>query len=156
MEAHETASRASELHDELAAIEERLIRLTREAGSAERPLEAIINDLAGLAPEVRRGLARVQEALERRDLTYDEAALQEMRRRALWLYRRSRLERVFYGKLRLERALRDSLYRQVLEAYDELSAMEAEESRLHGVSDDQLITELFREAPGQSERGLAD
>lgn len=148
---------ATSIQDELGETEAHLIRLTREAGEADRPVDEVIAELMELAGQIRRVLSHVQEALERRDLTYNEAArLQEMRRRALWLYRRSRLERVFHAKLRLERMLRDTLYRQVLETYDELSSMEAEETRLHDLSDENLLLELFREVQGPQGREASD
>jgi hypothetical protein len=87
----------------------------------------------------------LQETLEQRDLTYELVArLEEIRRRALWLYRRSRLEQLFYAKLKLERLLRDTLYRQILEAYDEFSSMEQLEGHLRGLSDDLLAAELLQ------------
>lgn len=158
MEIHESIAPPSTIQDELSAIEAQLIGLTRGAAAAgERPLDEIITELTGLAVHIRRGLSHVQESLERRDLTYDDAAeLQEVRRRALWLYRRSRLEQLFYRKLLLERLLRDSLYRQVLETYEELSSLEAEERRLHALPEDVLVVELFREGQSMPDRDGAD
>jgi hypothetical protein len=144
--------------DELSTIEDQLIRLTREGSGGERPLDEVIAELAAFAERIRPHFFVVQEALERRDLAYEVVArLEEMRKRVLWLYRRSRLEQVFYSKLRLERLLRDTLYRQVLETYDEFSAMEALEARLRGLSDDLLAAELLHGAgEGQALAGGAE
>ncbi|HET7039350.1 MAG TPA: hypothetical protein VFH97_05645 [Gemmatimonadales bacterium] len=144
--------------DELSTIEGQLIRLTREGSGGERSLDEVIAELSAFAERIRPHFFLIQEALERRDLAYDVAArIEEMRKRVLWLYRRSRLEQVFYSKLRLERLLRDTLYRQVLETYDEFSAMEALEARLRGLSDDLLAAELLHgAAEGQAVAGGAE
>jgi hypothetical protein len=55
------------------------------------------------------------------------------------------LEQIFFSKLRLERVLRDTLYRQILEGYDEFSAMEAQEARVRSLPEDALAAELLRE-----------
>ena len=142
--------------DELRTIEDQLIRLTREGSGGERSLDEVIAELAVFAERIRPHFFLVQEALERRDLAYEVVArLEEMRKRVLWLYRRSRLEQVFYSKLRLERLLRDTLYRQVLETYDEFSAMEALEARLRGLSEDLLAVELLHQE-GKSVSGEAE
>ncbi|MGH9198427.1 MAG: hypothetical protein ACRD1T_22175, partial [Acidimicrobiia bacterium] len=110
------------------------------------PLDQIINELSVLAKRMRPHYARLQETLERRDLTYElMAGLEEVRKRVLWLYRRSRLEQLFYTKLKMERSLRDMLYRQILEAYDEFSTIEQTEANLRSMPDDVLAVELLRE-----------
>jgi hypothetical protein len=127
---------------EVAQIESQLIQLTRQAGTASQ-LDETLRELASLATRVRPYYARLSDVLERRDLTYEDMAkLEGARKRVLWLYRRSRLEQIFFSKLRLERALRDTLYRQILEGYDEFSAMEATETRLRTLSDEALAHEL--------------
>lgn len=69
---------------------------------------------------MRPHYSRLQETLERRDLTYELMA-------------------------GLERSLRDLLYRQILEVYDEFSTMEETESNLRGMPDDLLAAELLQE-----------
>ncbi len=146
-----SAAVAPEIMAELAAIENRLITLTREGSEAVRPLDQVIGELDSLAQQMRPHYSKLQETLERRDLAYEQVAgLEEVRKRMLWLYRRSRLEQLFYAKLKLERSLRDLLYRQILEAYDEFSTMEATESHLRGLPDDLLAAELLREGPRSS------
>lgn len=136
-------------HD-LAEVEARLIELTRQASGGGQ-LDEALRDLTVLASRIRPSYDRLSEALERRDLTYEDVArLEEEKKRALWLYRRLRLEQIFFSKLRLERTLRDTIYRQILEGYDEFSAMEALEARLRGIPDETLAAELLREeGPGQ-------
>jgi hypothetical protein len=135
---------------EVARIEDELIRLTRQAGVGSQVDETLLA-LAALPARIRPYYTRLTEALERRDLTYGNMArLEEARKRVLWLYRRSRLEQIFFSKLRLERALRDTLYRQILEAYDEFSSMEQMEDHLRGISDDLLAAELLQEESRES------
>lgn len=131
---------------DLGEIEGRLIQLTREGSGGTRPLDEVIAELHALARRLRPIYLAVQESLGRRDLTYDDVvSLEDVKRRALWLYRRSRLEQLFYAKLKLERSLRDTLYRQILEAYDEFSSMEEMEGRLRGLAEDLLAAELVQE-----------
>ena len=130
---------------DLARIENELITLARQA-SVQGQLDATLQELAALVVRVRPHYARVSEALERRDLTYEDVErLEGERKRLLWLYRRTRLEQIFFSKLRLERTLRDTLYRQILEGYDEFSAMESLEARLRALPEDALAGELLLE-----------
>lgn len=142
-DAADPAATATSIGAELGEIENELIQLTRQA-SASGQLEPTLHALAALAARVRPHYARLSEVLERRDLTYEDVArIEGERKRLLWLYRRARLEQIFFSKLRLERALRDSLYRQILEGYDEFSAMEGLEARIRALSDDALAGELL-------------
>ena len=149
VEALELGVSAASIRMELGQIENELIQLTRQA-SAGGQLDEALRALASLATRIRPFYARLSEVLERRDLTYEDVArLEEERKRVLWLYRRSRLEQIFFSKLRLERTLRDTLYRQILEGYDEFSAMEAMEARLRTLPEDALAGELLlEEEPG--------
>jgi len=141
------------MRTELGEMESQLIQLTRRA-SVGGQLEDTIHELAAFPTRIRPHFAQLAEWLERRDLSYEDMArLEEGRKRILWLYRRSRLEHIFFSKLRLERTLRDTLYRQILEGYDEFSAMETLEARVRTVSEEALATELLRE--GTPETGVA-
>lgn len=145
MEGLEFSGDVATIRAELGEIERQLIQLTRQA-SAGGQLDEVLRELTALAIRIRPFYARLSETLERRDLTYERVAnLEDERKRVLWLYRRSRLEQIFFSKLRLERTLRDTLYRQILEGYDEFSAMEAQESRVRALPDDALAAELLRE-----------
>jgi hypothetical protein len=145
------AATATMIAAELAEIENELIRLTRQA-SGSGQLDPTLRELTSLAARVRPYHARLSEVLERRDLTYEDVArLEGERKRLLWLYRRIRLEQIFFSKLRLERTLRDSLYRQILEGYDEFSAMESMEARIRGLSEDVLAGELLLEEEPEGE-----
>ena len=146
MEIHDPSATAEEIGAELSTIESQLTELTREGSAGGRALDEVISELMSLSQRVRPHYLLLQETLERRDLTYDlMARLEEVRRRTLWLYRRSRLEQIFYSKLKLERSLRDMLYRQILEGYDEFSELEATESHLRMLSEDLLAAELLEE-----------
>ena len=146
MEIQDPSARATEIGVELSDIESHLTQLTREGSGGGRALDEVIGELSMLSQRVRPYYSLLQETLERRDLTYELVAkLEEVRKRALWLYRRSRLEQIFYSKLKLERSLRDMLYRQILEGYDEFSELEATESHLRTLSEDLLAAELLEE-----------
>jgi hypothetical protein len=146
VENQDPSATATEIGAELSDIESQLTELTREGSAGARPLAEVISELMSLSQRVRPHYLLLQETLERRDLTYElMARLEEVRRRALWLYRRSRLEQIFYSKLKLERSLRDMLYRQILEGYDEFSELEAMESHLRSLSEELLAAELLQE-----------
>lgn len=130
----------------LDGIEQRLLALIRAGAHAATPLEDVVEGLAQLAPEARDQYQRLLEILERRDLEYElTSQVEELRRRLLWLYRKARLEYLFFAKLRFERASRDALYKQVLELFEELSGLEAAERRMRRLSDDDLSAELLGE-----------
>ena len=146
MEISDLSTRADSIGADLGEIESRLIQLTREGSDGSRGLDEVIGELSVLSRRLRPIYLALQEMLEGRDLTYEFLArLEEIRRRALWLYRRSRLEHLFYAKLKLERSLRDTLYRQILEGYDEFSSMEQLEGHLRGLAEDLLTAELLQE-----------
>lgn len=146
MEIQDPTSTVGEIEAQLSNIESQLTQLTREGSAGGRPLEEVIAELTLLSRRVRPDYSILLEMLERRDLTYElMTKLEEVRRRALWLYRRSRLEQIFYSKLKLERSLRDMLYRQILEGYDEFSDLEATESLLRTLPEDRLAAELLQE-----------
>jgi hypothetical protein len=129
----------------LTGVEGRLIALTREAAYASRPLSDIVTELVKLQDEIRPQYKRLQETLERRDLTFETVTnLETQRRRAIWLYRRSRLEQVFFAKLDLERSVRDTLYREILETYDQMAELDMEDRRLREVNDTVLVSELVQ------------
>jgi len=151
MEGSEFPADVAAIRTELSEIERQLIQLTRQA-SAGVQLDEALRELAMLAIRIRPFYARLSEVLERRELTYEHVAqLEGEQKRVLWLYRRSRLEQIFFSKLRLERTLRDTLYRQILEGYDEFSAMEAQEARVRSLPEDALAAELLREEEIDSE-----
>lgn len=154
MEITDLPMQADSMGAALGEIESKLIELTREGSGGGRSLDEVLGELHALSRRVRPVYLALQETLEQRDLTYELVArLGEMRKRAVWLYRRSRLEQLFYAKLKLERSLRDTLYRQILEAYDEFSSMEQLEGHLRGISDDMLAAELLQEEARDGQRG---
>jgi hypothetical protein len=120
MEVQDPSATVATVGAELSTIEQQLIELAREGSSGGRPLDQIIGELSALAKRMRPHYSRLQETLERRDLTYELMA-------------------------GLERSLRDLLYRQILEVYDEFSTMEETESNLRGMPDDLLAAELLQE-----------
>ncbi len=135
----------AEVKSILDNIEDRLLALVREGAHSTTPLDDIIKGLSQLASEIRPQYRQLQELLDRRDMEFDsKAELEALQKRALWLYRKSQLERLFYSKLRLERSLRDLLYRQILETYEELLTLEDGERALRKLPDDILSEELLK------------
>lgn len=141
-EAHSRTA-AEEVASALDEIESRLLTVIREGAHTVRPLDETIADLAQLIVGIRPQFERLQALFTPRDLTFDfTLRLEDLRRRLLWLYRRIRLEHIFFAKLQLERLLRDALYRQVLETYDEFSELDRKERVLRSLPEEDLATDL--------------
>jgi hypothetical protein len=137
-----TAAR-TEVVGELDAIEARLMHLIRQGGES-RALEDILDGLSSLVSGIGLQYRRILELLDRRDLTYGTThALEDLRRRTLWLYRKVCMETIFFTKLRLERSLRDAIYKMVVETYEELSTLENEERSLMRMVDEGLSARLL-------------
>lgn len=131
----------------LDRIEGELITLIREGAHGGRPLTETIVDLGGLLPEIGLQFEGLQSLLAARDLTFEtKVRLDGLRARLVWLYRKARLEELFFVKLQLERAFRDELYQRVLETYDEFTDLERRERVLRDRSDDELAAELLRDS----------
>jgi len=149
MELEDASARVAAVGEELEAIEGQLIRLTREGSAGERSLDSVIEELASLVTRLPTAYTTLQECLERRDVTYElVTSVGELHKRVVWLYRRLQLEQVFFSKLRLERTLRDVLYRQILETYDEFSSLEEKEAHLRALSETALASELLKRQDG--------
>lgn len=150
MEVREPDQVTQDITSTLSEVESRLIALAREAAYVSRPLTDVIGELTKLQEDIRPQYKRTQEILERRDLTFETVTnLETQRRRAIWLYRRSRLEQVFLTKLDLERSIRDTLYREILETYDQMAELDIEDRRLREASDVELISELSQKPEGE-------
>ena len=66
----------------------------------------------------------------------------------MWLYRKAKLERYFFARLRLVRRLRDAVHRQIIETYQEMSELEEAERDLRASPEEALAAALLRE-PGE-------
>jgi hypothetical protein len=138
----------------LDQIEGQLITLIREGAHGGRSLAETIADLSGLLPAIGAQFDRLQSLLAARDLTFGtKVQLDELRARLLWLYRKARLEELFFVKLQLERAFRDELYQRVLETYDEFTDLERREGSLRDLSDHDLAAELQRGVIPERDQG---
>src|SRR3989337_980849 len=128
----------------LAHCEQGLLALIRAGAHAATPLEEVTEGLAALLPDTRRQYRRLQEVLERRGGGVETTPRGgHGRRRGRRLYRKSRLEHLFFVKLAFERTIRDSLYKQILEMYEELSSLEEAERKLRRLGDDELAADLL-------------
>ena len=135
-----------EITSALNDVELHLLALVREGSQATARLDAIIDSLAQLVGVIRPQYHRLQELFDGRDLTFEiTSGLKDLRARALWLYRKCRLEILFFTKLRIERSLRDTLYRQVVETYAELSNLDEAERALQRLPEDDLAVKLLED-----------
>jgi len=138
----------------LGALEERLLGLVRDSGAGTVAIEDAIENLGALVGEIRVQYNRAQDLAGRRDLSFDsEATIDTLRRRSLWLYRKCRLERILLMKLQVERSLRDTLFRQVMDAWQELSVLGEEERALGAFDEDALSRDLAAGVEGETELG---
>jgi hypothetical protein len=134
---------ADEIEHALGEAEGRLLGLIRQGADGVTALDDVISGLLPIITQIRSQYRALHEIFERRDLPFDVVErLQGLRQRALWLYRKCRLEHLFFMKLRLERSLRDALYRQIVETWQELSALDEAERKYRGLHEDSLEADL--------------
>jgi hypothetical protein len=130
----------------LQQIEQRLLSLVQNGARGAEDLGEIIRGLSDVVHLIRQVYLRLLEVQGRRDVSFQVTArLEAVRRHALWLYRKARLEECFFAKLRLERGLRDAIYRQIVETYQDMAALDDAERELRGRQDDALTQDLLRE-----------
>src|SRR3990170_2216563 len=124
-------------------------------GTDEQDPTSAIADISAALDHLEQGLLTLiragahaatplEEVMERRDVEFETTTrVEHVRRRVLWLYRKIRLEHLFFVKLAFERTIRDSLYKQILEMYEELSSLEEAEGKLRRLGDDERAAELL-------------
>ncbi|HKV45482.1 MAG TPA: hypothetical protein VJT32_12555 [bacterium] len=135
---------AQEVGSLLDTLERRLLSVIQEGARGSRELADVLGELDRVTREVRQVYGPLHESLERRDLGFAQVTrLQATRTRGLWLYRKARLEHCFFTKLQLERGLRDSIYKQIVETIQHISAIEETEHELREGQDDSLVRELL-------------
>lgn len=133
-----------EVTQALGGIEDRLLQGIRNGSQGTASLGDVIDQLVGVIVDLRQPYRRVHEALDRRDLMLVTTEhLEALRARILRLYRKSRLEHLFFLKLRLERSLRDSLYRQVIESFEEITTLDEHERTMRAVGEEVLAADLL-------------
>lgn len=136
-----------ETSEVLGSAEERLLSLIRRGAQESAALDEILAGIEQLGAEIQPHFRRLDDALTRRDVPYDVAdRLLGLRRHWLWLYRKIRLEEVFFTKLKVERGLRDALYRQVIEITHQLSLLDEQEKSLQAMDEGRLAKDLLTEA----------
>lgn len=119
----------------LQAIEKRLLTVIRDAGTGAMSREQVGPELILLAGDLRGVYRRIQARLERRDLSYDDQArLKDLRAHCTWLYRKARMEEIFFRKLELEERLRQTIPDEAYAIY--LALQEAEEEQHCILSED--------------------
>jgi hypothetical protein len=137
---------AQEVETTLEDVERRLLALVQDGARGAEELTDILQGLSHVELRIRQIYLRLQEVQGRRDVGFQMTAkLEAVRKHCLWLYRKARLEQCFFAKLRLERGLRDAIYRQIVEAYQEMSALDDVEHELRGRQEEALAQELLKE-----------
>jgi hypothetical protein len=136
-----------EVEASLGDVEQRLLTLVQDGARGGTELGAVLDGLAEVTAALRQVFFRLQEVQGRRDIGFEATArLEAVRKHLLWLYRKARLEQCFFAKLRLERGLRDTIYRHIVETYQDMAALDDAERELRGRSDDLLAHDLLRES----------
>jgi hypothetical protein len=130
----------------LQQIEQRLLNLVQNGARGAEDLGEILRGLSDVVRLIRQVYLRLMEVQGRRDVSFQVTArLEAVRKHCLWLYRKARLEECFFAKLRLERGLRDAIYRQIVETYQDMAALDDAERELRGRPDEALTQDLLRE-----------
>jgi hypothetical protein len=137
---------AHEVEATLEDAERRVLALVEDGARGAEDLNEVLQGLSHVGLRIRQIYQRLQEVQGRRDVGFQMTAkLEAVRKHSLWLYRKARLEQCFFAKLRLERGLRDAIYRQIVETYQEMSALDDVEHELRGRQEEALAQELLRE-----------
>jgi hypothetical protein len=137
---------AQEVESTLGEAERRLLALVKDGARGVEELGDVLLGLEQVVIQIRQVYLRLEEVQGRRDVGFQTTArLEAIQRHSLWLYRKARLEQCFFEKLRLERGLRDALYRQIVETYQDMAALDDLERELRGRQDDALAQELLGE-----------
>lgn len=137
---------AGKVEPALDELEKRLISMVRDAAHGAVPVDQAISLLGQFVDESRTHFRTLRDIEGQRDLLFDAAMkLESLAKRVLWLYRKCGLESIFFSKLRVERRLRDDLFKYVLEAYQQVSDLEEEERTLRGLSEDSLARRLLND-----------
>lgn len=137
---------AQEVETILGEVERRLLGLVQNGARGVEELGDVHQGLGQVVVQIRHVYLRLQEVQGRRDVGFQMTArIEAIRRHSLWLYRKARLEQCFFEKLRLERGLRDAIYRQIVETYQDMAALDDVERELRGRQDDTLAQELLGE-----------
>jgi hypothetical protein len=130
----------------LQQVEQRLLALVQDGARGAGDLGDILRGLSEVVFQIRQVYLRLLEVQGRRDVSFQVTArLEAVRTHSLWLYRKARLEECFFAKLRLERGLRDAIYRQIVETYQDMAALDDQERELRGQQDDALAQQLLGE-----------
>ena len=137
---------AQEVETTLGEVERSLLDQVQDGARGVEELKDVMRGLEQIVLQIRHAYLRLQEVQGRRDVGFQMTArLEAIRKQSLWLYRKARLEQCFFEKLHLERGLRDAIYRQIVETYQDMAVLDDLERELRGRQDDALALELLRE-----------
>jgi len=137
---------AQEVEATLTDVEQHLLSLVQDGARGTGDLGDVLRGLNEVIVDIRGVYVRLQEVQGRRDVGFETTGrLEAIRKHTLWLYRKARLEQGFFAKLRLERGLRDTIYQQIVETYQEMATLDETEREVRGRQDDALAQELLKE-----------
>ena len=135
---------AAEVSSATEQIEARLLKFVREAAQGRVTQEDLATELPVLVKELQGCYRQLEEAADRRDLSFHTiASLDQLCHRCLWLYRKIYLEQAFYRKLELEARLRSLISQESYAVYQEILCVEDNERGLLGQSNSDLKRALL-------------
>ena len=130
-------------------IEDRLLRLVKQAAQGTVRLTDFITEVSLLAKDLRRCFRQVVDMKERRDLGFQALqALQLAEVHCVWLYRKVHTEEAFFKKVLLETKLRSMISADASTVYQELLDAEDEEREFLRKGDAEISTQLLERPSG--------
>jgi hypothetical protein len=130
-------------------IEDRLLRLTKQAAQGTVRLTDFATEVSLLVKDLRRCFRQVVDMKERRDLSFQALqALQLAEVHCVWLYRKVHLEEALFKKLHLETKLRSLISADAFTVYRELRDAEDEEREFLRKGDAEITTQLLERSSG--------
>lgn len=136
----------------LSVLERRVLHIIREFSEGGIPIADVLSELQLLGKDACRLLRRAEDARTRRDLEYGTwIRLEEISRHCVWLYRKIRLEQIFFRKLHMEAGFRQMVSPEAFAIYEALLDLEERESRLETAQEQDLRQWMREEAPEEAD-----
>jgi hypothetical protein len=130
-------------------IEDRLLRLAKEAAQGAVPLPDFMTEVSLLVKDLRRCFRQVMEMKDRRDLSYTALqALQLAEMYCVWLYRKIHSEEMFFKKVHLEAKLRGMISEDAFSVYRTLLDAETREKEFRQKADAEISRQLLGDSSG--------
>ena len=127
-EASDVARLVAEASGTANSIETRVLKLVKEAARGTVAADDFSMEILSLVRDLQRCYRHLAEAEDRRDLSFRTmGALDELRSRFIWLYRKMHLEQAFYMKLELETRLRSLISTESYALYQRIVSVDDSE-----------------------------